>query len=391
MINEVLGLIFTISIITFVPWNLIALAPDRKLKKGYHPDLSIVIPAHDEASVIGETIESVYDSGYPGKIDVVVVNDGSKDDTGNIVKKLAKKHKDLRLVETDHVGKAMAVNRGVAESSGEVILFLDADSQLDKDALKRMAEPFEDGGVGAVSGIISVVSNRNPLVWYQDFEYALSSMWRYVFDKIGTNYMLPGFCAVRRRALEAVGGFSIDTLSEDFDIGLGIRKKGYRIVMSKAVMYTNVPQTLFGIAKQRIRWGRGTIQVIRKHNDMLLNPKHGLVGLYGMPNQIYFFIQGFMIIPLTLYQILRGYFEYFISKGVYLNIYVVKYFIGWSSQLGTLEFIYNVYTGIWEMPPTFPIFITSWILTTFYHVFAAVKMRRINCFLTQSFNSLSRS
>jgi cellulose synthase/poly-beta-1,6-N-acetylglucosamine synthase-like glycosyltransferase len=378
MINEILGLIFVISVFTFLPWNILAFLPERKFKPGFHPNISVVIPAHDEESCIESTIKSVLESEYPGELEVVVVNDGSRDRTGGIVSKMMETTPNLKLFETDHVGKAMAVNRGVSESKGEVVVLLDADSQLEPDALELLTQPFSDERIGAVSGIISVVSNKNPLVWYQDFEYALSSMWRYIFNKLNCTYILPGFAAFRTRVLSEVGGFSTDTLSEDFDIGLKIRKAGYSVVMSKAVMHTNVPQSLSGVARQRVRWGRGTIQVIRKHRDMLLNPRHGLIGLYGMPNQIYFFVQGFMIIPITIYQVFSGYLEYFVSYNNYLTLSAVKYFIAWFSMFGAVELIYNTLTGVWAMTETFPLFIVSWTLTTFYHFNAMVKMKRIN-------------
>jgi cellulose synthase/poly-beta-1,6-N-acetylglucosamine synthase-like glycosyltransferase len=202
-------------------------------------------------------------------------------------------------------------------------------------------------------------------------------MWRYIFDKLGYTYILPGFAAFRRRALLDVRGFETDTLSEDFDIGLKLHKAGWRVVMSKAVMHTNVPQTLWGVAKQRMRWGRGTVQVIRKHRDMLLNPNYSWIGLYGMPNQLYFFAQGFIIIPNTLYQIFSGYLQYFAQYGNYLSFEVVRYLFGWVSVFGTIEFIYNVLTGVWAMTPTFHFFLVSYVLTYTYHLLALVKMNGV--------------
>lgn len=376
MIDKILGIVFAISILTFVPWNILAFLPEKKFSSKAYPGVSVIIPAHDEESCIESTVKSVFDSEYAGTVEVVVVNDGSTDETGGIVSGMMETAPNLKLIETDHVGKAMAVNKGVSESSGEVVVLLDADSVLEKDALTLLTRPFSDEKIGAVSGIISVVSNNNPLVWYQDFEYALSSMWRYIFDKLNCTYILPGFAAFKKDALKAAGGFSTDTLSEDFDIGLKIRKQGYKIVMSKAVMHTNVPQSLNGVAKQRVRWGRGTVQVIRKHRDMLFNPKHGLIGFYGMPNQIYFFIQGFMIIPLNAYQIISGYLKYFAAYKNYLSLAAIKYFFGWFSMFGAIELIYNNLTGVWPRAENFPLFVASWILVMVYHFHAMIKMKR---------------
>jgi cellulose synthase/poly-beta-1,6-N-acetylglucosamine synthase-like glycosyltransferase len=374
MIDEVLGATFIVSIFTFLLWDVLAFLPEKRFKTGFYPPLSVVIPAHDEEKVIEATVKSVLNSEYSGELEVIVVDDGSADGTGDVVSKLAQDDERVRILSTDHLGKAAAVNHGARNSRGEIMVLLDADSELMPDALAKLAAHFADPEVGAVSGIIRVALNNNPLVWFQDFEYVLSSMWRYIFDKLGCTYVLPGFCAVRRKALLDAGGFATDTLSEDFDIGLKLHKAGWRIHMSKAVMKTHVPQTLPGVAAQRVRWGRGTVQVIRKHRDMLLNPRYGWIGLYGLPNQIYFFVQGFVIVPITMYQIINGYFEYFVSYGNYLTFDVVKYLFGWVSMYGALEFIRNVLTGVWEAPATFPVFLISYVLTYTYHLTAVKKM-----------------
>lgn len=378
MIESILNLSFYISIFTFTLWNLMGILPDRKQQPVTYPHVSVVIPAHDEEKVIAKTIHSVLGAAYEGKVEVVVVDDGSRDGTADVVKKIAKGDRRLRLIKTDHLGKARAVNRGIKASKGELVMMLDADSELASDGLKELARPFADPTVGAVSGIIRVALNSNPLVWYQDFEYVLSSMWRYIFDKMGISYILPGFCGFRRDAIVKAGLFETDTLSEDFDVGLRLRKMGYRIIMSRAVMHTHVPQSLSGIAKQRIRWGKGTVQVIRKHKDMIFNLRFGLIGLYGLPNQIYFFVQGAVLLPITVYQIFQGYFQYFVSTGQAFSLAALKFFVGWMSIFGGLELTYNVLTGVWESADNFYLWLVAFSLTYFYHILAAKKMSGFN-------------
>jgi cellulose synthase/poly-beta-1,6-N-acetylglucosamine synthase-like glycosyltransferase len=378
MIDELLTFTFIVSTVTFTAWWIIALLPDRKIKGGAYPPLTVVMPAHDEESCIKSTVESVLAAEYPSPVEVIVVNDGSKDATGEIVSGLAAKDKRVRLVETDHVGKALAVNRGVEESKGDIIVMLDADSTLEKDALLRFADSFCDPKVGAVSGVIRVAVNGNPVVWCQEIEYIYSSMWRYIFDKIGCTYILPGFAAFRKSALKSVACFSTDTLSEDCDVGLKLRKQGWHLEMSRAVMYTNVPQTLQGVAKQRIRWGRGTVQVLRKHRDMILNPRYGLIGMYGLPNNIYFFIQGIIILPINLYQILNGYMTYFVKYGNYVTYDALLFFFNWISAIGAFQYIYNVMTGVWAKPDNFGWFLASYVITQSYALLAAKKVTGIN-------------
>ncbi len=378
MIDVVLAFTFVVSIVTFTFWNLLALAPERKRTVGKLHLLSVVVPAHNEKSVIGATLKSILDAEYPERVEVVVVDDGSTDGTKDVVSDIMASDGRVRLLSTNHLGKAMAVNHGVKNCTGDVVVMLDADSILKKDALILLSEPFSDPMVGAASGIILVVENDNPLVWYQHMEYVLSSMWRYVFDKMGCSYTLPGFCSFRKEALVAAGKFSTDTLSEDFDIGLKIRKAGWKIVMSKAVMHTNVPQTLAGVAGQRMRWGRGTYQVVAKHKDMILNRRYGIIGLYGLPHQIYFFVQGMFIVPITIYQIVSGYLEYFAQYGNYLTFDAIKFFFGWMSVFGVIELSFNVFRGVWQAQWTFPYLIVAVALNYFYNLLAMVKLDKVS-------------
>ena len=378
MIDQLLTFTFIVSTVTFIVWAFIAVLPDRKVRGGWYPKVSVIVPAHNEESCIRSTLRSVLDADYPSPAEVIVVDDGSSDRTAEIVSEMAAQDGRIRLIATDHLGKALAVNRGVEVSAGEIVVMLDADSTLGKEALVRFADSLSDPKVGAASGLIRVAVNRNPLVWCQEIEYIYSSMWRYIFDKIGCTYILPGFAAFRRQALTGVGCFSTDTLSEDCDVGLKLRKSGWHLVMANAVMYTNVPQTLGGVAKQRIRWGRGTVQVLRKHRDMILNPRFGIIGMYGLPNNIYFFVQGLIILPINLYQILNGYMEYFVHYGNYLNLNVIKYFFDWFTAFGAIQFIYNVTTGVWDRPATFDYFLASYIVTQFYVLLAAKKVTGIN-------------
>lgn len=374
MIETILAIAFTVSIFTHVFWGILAILPQRQTKLGHAPPMSVILPAHNEEAAIRQSVESVLSSKYPGEIEVLVVNDGSTDSTAEIVKDMGAKDFRVRKIDTPHLGKSMAVNRGVAHSSGEIIVLLDADSELGKDSLLRLAEPFKDEKTGAVSGIIRVVPTKNPLAWYQEFEYILSSMWRYIFDRLDCTYVLPGFAAFRRSALKKANGFETDTLSEDFDIGLKMHKSGFNIRMSRAVIYTNVPQTLKGLARQRLRWGRGTVQVIRKHRDMILNPSYGFIGLYGLPNQIYFLLQSAVILPITFYQIFDGYMKWFAGYGDYLSWGVIRYFFSYLSMFGTFEYIHKVYSGVWQPDWLFPLFLYSFIFSQAYHL---LSIRRV--------------
>jgi hypothetical protein len=111
---------------------------------------------------------------------------------------------------------------------------------------------------------------------------------------------------------------------------------------------------------------------------MILNPRYGLIGMYGLPNNIYFFVQGIIILPINIYQMLNGYNQYFVSYGNYLNLNVVKYFFDWFTAFGAIQFIYNVMAGVWERPANFSWFLASYVITQSYALYAANKITGIS-------------
>ena len=370
-------LFFVVMVVLYSSWIVLLFLPRREFSSmTFFPKISIVIPAHNEEESIEATIRSVLRAEYPNERELVVVNDGSTDRTEDIVRKISESDNRVNICTTDHGGKANAINRGIEVSRNEIIIVLDADSKLDKSSLIEIVKPFSNKNVGAVSGIIRAVGNKNPLVWFQDFEYILSSAWRYACNNVNGTYILPGFAAFRKDALVRVGGFSRDTLSEDFDIGLRLKKAGYDLVMSNAVIYTNVPQTIKALARQRMRWGRGTVQVIKKHFDILFNRRYGATGLYGIPTQIYWFVYGFFCIPITMYQISDGYLKYFIAYNNFFSLDVARYLFGWFSAYGMVEYTYRTITGEYFMDLIFFLILSVFCLNLIYNIAAVMKISK---------------
>jgi len=291
---------------------------------------------------------------------------------------VSKKDERVKLYNTEkHSGKANAINFGLKKAKYDIIVTLDADSELKEDALLQIVKPFSDENIVAVSGIVRAKDSKNPLVWFQDFEYILSSGWRFICNKIDGTYIFPGFAAFRKDALEKIGGFSQDTFSEDFDIGLRLKKEGYKLAMSKAVIYTRVPETFKGFVRQRVRWGRGTIQVMKKHYGIILNKKYGSVGLYGIPTQLYWYLHGFIYIPILFYQVFSGYFKSFLAYGDYLSFGVVKYFFGWFSAYGMIEYTYKNFLGIYKANLFFYILLTMFTLYILYDILMLLKFSKL--------------
>lgn len=387
IIDFILSILFIAMIFLYSSWIVLFFLP--RIKRGNCeegivtseklPSISIIIPAHNEEEKIADTIESILKTDYPKEKEIIVIDDGSEDGTGEILKKISRTHKEVRVFHTEHLGKANAINYGIKKARQDIIVSLDADSELDQNTLVEIVKPFlRNEKIGAVSGIIGAIESRNPLVWFQDFEYILSSTWRYICNNVNGTYILPGFAAFRKEALENVGGFSDDTLTEDFDIGLKLKKAGYDLDMSsQAKIYTQVPQTFRGLVTQRIRWGRGTVQVIRKHFDVLLNKKYGVVGFYGIPTQMYWFVHGFVVLPITFYQIFSGYFQYFVAYKNYFSLSVLKYFFGWISIWGMLEYSYKTLTGEYVMNLIFILVFLVFCLGLVFNLLAIMKVSEL--------------
>ncbi|MEM2918784.1 MAG: glycosyltransferase [Candidatus Altiarchaeota archaeon] len=371
MYNTILTLLFFFLSGLYISWIIIYLLPKKQYEKKFY-DVSIVIPAHNEEKSIERTIKSILEAVYPKEKEVIVINDGSTDNTENILMRICKNHNEVKFFNTPHLGKAKALNFGIKKAKNEILLILDADSEIEKDGLTKICSPFSDKEVMAVGGVIRAKLSRNPLTWFQDLDYVISSSWRYICDKIDAGYMLPGFAAFRREALWKVCGFSTDTLSEDVDVGLKLRANGYRVAMSDATIRTKVPDSINGLIKQRIRWGRGGLQVLKKHKKLFFK---NFRFLYGMGTQFYWYLHCSVYIPSILFSMISGYFTYFFFKNNVISIDVFRYFFSWLSAYGMIEYAYRVFTGFYRMDLYFIAAFTLFVLYLLYTFMMLIRFK----------------
>ncbi len=263
-----------------------AQAANPNLNLVYAPQVSVVIAAYNEAKVINSTIATLLAGDYPN-LEIVVVDDGSKDDTAEVVR--AKYGGDARLtiLTKPNGGKASALNLGIKECQGEIVVALDADTVFAPDTISRLVRHFADPTIGAVSGNVKVGNRRNALTAWQAVEYITSQNFdRRAFDALNCITVVPGAIgAWRKDAIILAGLYSSATLAEDTDLTFKVRRLGYKIVTdSTALAYTEAPDTVHDLAKQRFRWAFGTLQCLWKHRDALLKPKWGTFGMVAMPS-----------------------------------------------------------------------------------------------------------
>jgi cellulose synthase/poly-beta-1,6-N-acetylglucosamine synthase-like glycosyltransferase len=191
------------------------------------------------------------------------------------------------LFTVANAGKAAALNFGLRHVKGEVIVALDADTQFPPETIRALARRFVDPHIGAVAGNAKVGNRINIVTRWQALEYITSqNMDRRAFASLNCITVVPGAVgAWRRELIEQCGGFSNATLAEDQDLTLLIRKLGYKIGYEEAaIAWTEAPDRLGTLARQRFRWAYGTLQCLWKHRNALFRPRYGTLGLVGMPN-----------------------------------------------------------------------------------------------------------
>jgi cellulose synthase/poly-beta-1,6-N-acetylglucosamine synthase-like glycosyltransferase/peptidoglycan/xylan/chitin deacetylase (PgdA/CDA1 family) len=300
----------------------------------FAPPLSVIIAAYNEEKVIAKTLRSVLETDYAGEFEVIVVDDGSKDDTSGEVERMAVNDSRVRLLRQANAGKASALERGLAQARHGVVVFLDADTLFERGTLGAIVQPLAKPLVGAVSGHARVGNLRTFIARCQSLEYICGfNLDRRAYTEWNCITVVPGaVSALRKSAIDVAGGFSHDTLAEDTDLTLTLHRLGYRIEYAPdAVAWTEAPETFGTLAKQRFRWAFGTMQCLWKHRDLVFNTRFGALGWFSLPGVWFFQILLVAIAPLVdavlLYSLIFGhaaaiwyYFAAFLVMDIFLAL-----------------------------------------------------------------------
>ncbi|WP_456479274.1 glycosyltransferase family 2 protein [Nautilia sp.] len=238
-----------------------------------HRKVTIIVPAYNEEVVIETSIKSLLKQTYPN-LEILVVDDGSSDQTYTKAKKFEfqKGRRSLRVLTKPNGGKAKAINFGIEHSKGSLIMVVDADSKLDNNAVLLMSRYFDDEEIAAVAGSVYVSNQNNVWTKLQALEYIEGlNMVRNGQAFLKLVNIIPGPIGMfRKNSLYDVGLYDSDTYAEDCDVTLKLITKGYKIDFEPdAVAYTEAPENLLDLIKQRYRWTRGILQAIKKHKSLL--------------------------------------------------------------------------------------------------------------------------
>ena len=308
------------------------------------PLVSFIVPAYNEEDSIANTLNALIRVKYPvGKKQILVVNDGSKDKTAEIVKSFMNKYKEITLLDKPNSGKADSINQALKRINGELVAITDADSYPEKNALMKMVGYFEeDKKIAAVTSRVLVKNQKNFIERQQDFDYVVVAWSRKVLDFIDSVYVTNGPLSIyRTNIVKKIGGFDKKNLTEDIEITWHLLSLGYKTKMSYSTkVYTTVPSDFKSWTKQRVRWNLGGLQTTFKYRKFIFRGGN-FFGFFVIPYVALAFILSLIGILLMLRFILKKVSFYTLSlpylfKGVnFLNFFEVNFMF-------TLLFIFGV-------------------------------------------------
>jgi biofilm PGA synthesis N-glycosyltransferase PgaC len=290
--------LFALASVAVVGLFNVTLALWRRARRPRYPDhlplrpVTVLIAAYNEETVIARTLQTLLGSTYP-VLEILVVDDGSTDDTSGEVQRMAEQDSRIRLIRQVNGGKWAALNNGLTHAYGEIIVTLDADTIFTPETVANLVRQFtlnNADDLGAVAGIVRVGNRElNVLTRWQALEYLTQiGVERSAYAQLNAVPIIPGACAAwRKEAILGAGGYSDATLAEDCDLTLSLHQQGWRVSQDdEALSFTEAPGHVDALLAQRIRWTFGTLQAVFKHRNMLFRPRYGWLGMVVLPYSV---------------------------------------------------------------------------------------------------------
>ena len=330
-------LVLLVSSLLEMRRHLLLIADESRhllLSSTLSPTISILAPAFNEEATIEGSLRALLALQYP-RLEVIVISDGSKDETVKVlierfdlvpVKTIYEKriktkpvrnlyrsstYPSLVVVDKENGGKADALNVGLSFARGELVCAMDADTLIEGDGLQRMVRPFlyatdvvaTGGTIRVVNGsevkfgrIVKTRVSTNALAGIQVVEYLRAFLFgRLGWNRLGGNIIISGaFGLFRRESVVSAGGYLHDTVGEDMELVLRLKRLSYEqsgpgtiAFVPDPVAWTEVPESLKVLGRQRDRWHRGLADVLWRHRRMFLNPRYGVTGLFVFPYYVF--------------------------------------------------------------------------------------------------------
>lgn len=288
MFDIVIWIIYLCSLYFPVFWLLVLIekslgADDLKeeLADENLPSVSIIVPAYNEKLFIKDCINSLLNLDYPKeKLEIIVVNDGSTDNTREICEGFRDSINLINL-ERNSGKKAVPLNIGIRKANGEFVACLDGDSLVDSKSLRKMIPYFKDKEIAAVTPALKAWKPNKMIEKMQWFEYIFSILLRKAMSLIDCIYVAPGpFTVYRKDILLKLNGFDDKNITEDMEIALRLQSHHYRIEnVVDANVYTHVPSDLKGLYTQRRRWYAGFLYNAMNYKSLFFDRRYGDFGI----------------------------------------------------------------------------------------------------------------
>ncbi|WP_155855933.1 glycosyltransferase [Cellulomonas sp. URHD0024] len=345
----ILSLLRTVLVVGLAPRH-VRLSALRVAGEPWLPPVTVLVPAYNEAVGIERAVRSLVASDHP-QLEVVVIDDGSTDGTGDVVEHLGLPG--VRLIRQANAGKAAALRTGTRSASHDILVMLDGDTVFEPDTIRLLIQPLRDPAVGAVSGNTKVGNRTGLLGRWQHLEYVTGfNLDRRLQDMLGCITTVPGAAgAFRRQAVESAGELSSETLAEDTDLTMGVLRAGYRVVHEeRARAWTEAPSSVNDLWRQRYRWSYGTMQCIWKHRRAAWDSTSGgrRLGLVGIPYMLLFQVLLPLLAPaidlFALYGLLTG------DAGKVLTVWLAFALLQLATTAYALRLDHESLKPLWSLP-----------------------------------------
>lgn len=337
---------YALQVLSAPCYSMIERRESRRYPAPKNPPVSVLVPAWNEEVGILKTIQSILNTRYQN-LELIVINDGSTDQTHELVTAFIKRHNaytaeaadsaKIKYLNLPNGGKANALNEGLKYASGEFVITIDADSVMDASAIIKMLQRFGNKKVGAVAGNVIVGNRKKSIALLQQLEYLYGFFFKRADSIYGAVYIIGGAAAAYRKStLDAVGGFDEGIITEDIEMSTRILAHGYTTrYAADSVIYTEGPSEWKGLCQQRLRWKYGRLLTFIKHRSLFFN------GRLGKPYLT------FLLLPVALYAELSLLFEAFLLVVFYgYTVYTSDYLllacvIGFTSTLVLLQILFD--------------------------------------------------
>jgi len=310
-------LIFLVFIFTLPFTYIFIIKPDKKnnlLKVDYLPQISIIVPVHNEEKNIKRKMNELISINYPkNDFEIIIVDDFSDDNTRNICKSFYNKINYIRLDKRS--GKIGALNKGIYNASNDIIVITDADTKLNSNSIKKLVRNFIDPRIGAVNGTLKILKGKKWISQIEDAYVNQINKFLISASSRGAVVFLYGQLAAFRKSI--VKRIKPDAAVDDIEIALNILNKGKRVIQEPAaIVYEEVPSNFNQLLRNKIRRTVCSIEVIFRYLR-LLNPKSGFISLT---------LLSYRIIPIFSPLLLLGIITISFVLS-YLTLYIILFFV----------------------------------------------------------------